>query len=337
MRTAIRPVAHADGPQRLASLAAVRYHSQAMRFVMDAGRRTFVLLALITILTIDTGTKTLAPAGQAAAFKTQVDLVRLDVLATHGDRPIAGLTADDFEVWDQGVRQKAHILAATGSLNIVLVLDRSGSLWGDQLQRLVEAASRVLESLAPGDQVTLVHAAQAVLVSSSASEPGIALRAVVSEGHQGGATPLHDAVFVALGLGTKAFGRFLLIVMSDGLENASWLTAEEVLTAARQEECVAYCLTPPERLPERRLGTSPFLSRLAHATGGEVIRVDNPFSVAGELEGVLKEFRSRYLLAFTPTGVRSDDGWHELKVRLKGRPGKVKARPGYFAGTRTRQ
>ena len=62
-----------------------------------------------------------------------------------------------------------------------------------------------------------------------------------------------------------------------------------------------------------------------------MIRVDNPFSVAGELEGVLKEFRSRYLLAFTPTGVRSDDGWHELKVRLKGRPGKVKARPGYFA------
>jgi hypothetical protein len=50
--------------------------------------------------------------------------------------------------------------------------------------------------------------------------------------------------------------------------------------------------------------------------------------------GVLREFRSRYLLIYEPTGVRRDDGWHEVKVRLKNGRADVKARPGYFAGSR---
>jgi hypothetical protein len=44
----------------------------------------------------------------------------------------------------------------------------------------------------------------------------------------------------------------------------------------------------------------------------------------------LAEFRDRYVLSYTPTGV-STTGWHRLEVKLKGKSGKVTARRGYFA------
>jgi len=37
---------------------------------------------------------------------------------------------------------------------------------------------------------------------------------------------------------------------------------------------------------------------------------------------------------YEPTGVRRDDGWHEVKVGVKDGRGDVRARPGYFAGSR---
>jgi hypothetical protein len=46
---------------------------------------------------------------------------------------------------------------------------------------------------------------------------------------------------------------------------------------------------------------------------------------------ILDEFRSRYVLSYTPTGV-SSTGWHRLDVKLKGKKGKITARRGYLAG-----
>jgi hypothetical protein len=47
---------------------------------------------------------------------------------------------------------------------------------------------------------------------------------------------------------------------------------------------------------------------------------------------ILDEFRQRYLISYSPTGV-APDGWHRLDVRVKGRRLTVKSRTGYQAGT----
>ena len=44
---------------------------------------------------------------------------------------------------------------------------------------------------------------------------------------------------------------------------------------------------------------------------------------------IVNEFRSRYLLTYTPSGVEPG-GWHALDVRLKGTKGKIQARRGYL-------
>jgi len=48
-------------------------------------------------------------------------------------------------------------------------------------------------------------------------------------------------------------------------------------------------------------------------------------------DSLIREYRQRYILSFTPERVGRADGWHRLQVRLRNRPGKVHARSGYWS------
>jgi hypothetical protein len=59
--------------------------------------------------------------------------------------------------------------------------------------------------------------------------------------------------------------------------------------------------------------------------------IESTKSLSAVFLEVLDEFRQRYLVSYSPSGV-PQDGWHELTVRVKGRGATVRARPGYLAG-----
>jgi VWFA-related protein len=71
------------------------------------------------------------------------------------------------------------------------------------------------------------------------------------------------------------------------------------------------------------------LKTLAESSGGRIWYADNESNLEQEFLKVLEEIQSRYLLTYYPDGV-SDEGWHELKIRLKNRKGDVHARRGYL-------
>jgi VWFA-related protein len=74
-----------------------------------------------------------------------------------------------------------------------------------------------------------------------------------------------------------------------------------------------------------------FLGDLADQTGGRLFKVESTRGLSAVFLEVLDEFRQRYLLSYSPSGV-SQQGWHQLTVRVKGRDATVRARPGYMAG-----
>jgi hypothetical protein len=70
----------------------------------------------------------------------------------------------------------------------------------------------------------------------------------------------------------------------------------------------------------------------AESSGGRVFQADSSGDLKSTFRKVLDEVRARYVLVFTPEGVRRDDGWHRLEVKLADtRKGQVTSRPGYFA------
>ena len=66
---------------------------------------------------------------------------------------------------------------------------------------------------------------------------------------------------------------------------------------------------------------------LAEETGGRLIEAERDADLRGSFTSMLDEFRNRYVLSYTPTGV-SATGWHALDVKLKGKRGKVTGRRG---------
>jgi hypothetical protein len=95
--------------------------------------------------------------GGAAASGLPVETVVLDVAVSRGGQPVRGLGAQHFTIVDTGTPRPAQaVLHDSVPLSLVLCFDTSSSLGEDGLQRLREAADRLLESLRPDDQVGLV-------------------------------------------------------------------------------------------------------------------------------------------------------------------------------------
>jgi Ca-activated chloride channel homolog len=274
-----------------------------------------------------------AASQQPATFRSGVDLVRLDALVTQGGKPVGGLSADDFEVMDNGVRQQLRVATTAGSVSVALVLDTSGSLEGPQLDQLIRASQTVVGLLRPEDEVSLATFSRRLALPAGPGRDPAVIRAALASAKASGSTAMWDAVFGGLALAAGSGGRSLVLLFTDGLENSSWLTEADLAESARRSESVIYVVRPPGPAAP---SSSPAAARvrlrgIADRTGGSVLDTDTFGNLSQRFGAVLEEFRARYLLSYEPTGVRRDDGWHTVEVRVKGGRATVKARPGYYA------
>jgi VWFA-related protein len=263
--------------------------------------------------------------GQAPTFRAGVEKVRVDVLVTRGGRPVTNLAPGDFDLLDNGVPQRIDGYGAFDEipLNLVLAIDASTSVAGRQAELLRGACHSVLAELQKDDQAGLVVFGDAVVVRSGLSGDIASVRAAVDRPLPPGQTALADAVRTSLLLAESDAGRSLVLVFSDGVEVSSYLALEAVTEAVRRSDAVVYAVVP------RGATRPPFLGDLAEASAGGVIEIGSALDVGPAFSKVLEEFRHRYLLSYTPTGVEGA-GWHELKVRVRRSGVSVKARPGYL-------
>ena len=267
----------------------------------------------------------MAPAGESQTFTSRIEAVRVDVLVTQHGRPLQGLTPADFEVFDNGVRQRIdHAAFEQIPLNVVLALDMSASLQGLRLGHLQAAGRTVLDGLKPGDRAALVTFSHVVMPTLGLTADLDRVRAALDQSQGEGLTSLIDAAHAGMLMGESDAGRSLMIVFSDGVDTASWLPAESVLDAARRGDVVVYSVEIGER-------KASFPRDLSESTGGRVFAVESTDDLSAAFASILEEFRMRYLISYSPEGV-VPGGWHELDVRVRTRGAAVKARPGYFAG-----
>jgi VWFA-related protein len=266
-------------------------------------------------------------AGLAAhqqTFSSAVEAVRVDVLVTEGGRPIPGLQAQDFELLDNGVRQQIDLVSFDEiPLNLVLVFDMSDSVVGERLNHLRQAAGHLLSGLKSQDEAALVVFNDGVAQGSNLTADLDRVRKDLLGREGRGDTALIDAIYGGLMMAESNVGRALMIVFSDGVDTASFLTADAVLDTAKRSDVVVYAAVA---------GASskiPMLHELTDLTGGAFHDAGTAANLGAVFERILAEFRQRYLVGYSPRGVPRE-GWHRLEVRVKGKRLQVKARPGYF-------
>ncbi len=256
-----------------------------------------------------------------APFRSQVEVVEVDVAVTRGGATVAGLTAGNFVVTDNGVPQEvtAALLDAE-PLRVTMVLDTSKSVSGSRLASLIKAGSGMVRALGPKDQVSLITFSHQVTLRVPMGSQFAGIDNALASLTGTGATALRDAVYLGLAGASDDRSRALLLVFSDGFDTASFLSSEAVIESARRSNAVVHVV---------QFRADKFLGRLAEATGGRTWSAQSDRQLEALFGRVLDEMRARYLLTYSPSGPQKP-GWHQIKVSLKGARGDVIAKQGYF-------
>jgi VWFA-related protein len=275
-----------------------------------------------------------------AVFRAAADVVSVDASVQRDRRPVTGLRAADFELLDNGVPQQISEVAYEKlPIDVTLLLDISASVTGPLLEELGRALRQVRADLAPGDRIRLLTFNMSVRRLVDFTQPAANLDQALASVRGAGSSAVLDGLAVAL-TGTDAPGRRRLIVLfSDGQDSTSITDADALLDVAkRSTPTVAIILgSPNPERPASILRTSSSLSsatvgalteRIAAETGGLVTPVKAGESVSSKFRRMLQDFRSSYVLYFTPQGVERS-GAHSLEVRLKRGGAEVRARRGY--------
>jgi Ca-activated chloride channel family protein len=271
-----------------------------------------------------------------------VDVVRVSaVVRDKRGRFVRDLRASDFEVLDSGSRRPiAEFRHDLAEVSIALVFDVSGSMEA-RLGDAREAAGHLLSWLSSAGDEAAVFTFDTELDEVVPFTEGLrTLPGRLTTITPFGATSLHDAIGqTASRLKSREGQRRAVVVFTDGLDNASHLTPEEVSAAASAIDVPVYIVgvVSPVDNPQAETGRttaqgSPLagpLADLAAWTGGHVFVSSTPAERSASARQIVDELRHQYLIAFESSG---RPGWHPLVVRARGKDLIVRARSGYVAG-----
>ena len=290
-----------------------------------------------------------ADAAQVPTFRSATEVVLVPVWVTDGNRRITGLTAADFQLLDNGVVQEvASVSAAAHPIDVTLVLDTSGSVRGGVLEVLKTGVQEVGRGLRTDDRVRLLTFATSVADVFGTRAGGSPLP--IDRIEAGGETSFYNALSAAL-ISTAANDRPQLIFgLSDGLDTQRFLDARDVVALAGASSAALYLAVRgqspgsltggvPSPAGGNRWIASPFplgrekpnlprLREIVARTGGLLFENPATGAMAALFARAIEDFRTSYLLTFTPRGV-ARDGWHELSVRIRDKRVNVRARQGY--------
>ena len=303
------------------------------------GLRAGVTIVAASVLT---ATSLVGRTGQEqpTVFRASADVVTVDAAVQRDRRPVTGLKPADFELLDNGVPQEISDLAYERlPIDVTMVLDVSASVTGPVLEELGRALRQVRADLLPSDRLRLLIFNMSVRRLVDFSQPAAKIDEALASVRGGGSSAVFDGLAVALSTFESPGRRRLVVLFSDGQDSSSISDAETLLDVARRTTpTVAIILgTPNPERPASVLRASSASStpsvgalsdRIALETGGMVAPLKPGENLTSKFRRMLQEFRSSYVLYFTPRGVERS-GAHTLEVRVK-RPGvDVRARRGY--------
>jgi VWFA-related protein len=265
-----------------------------------------------------------------AQFATGVQLVEVYATVTRADGTIVmGLTADDFEVLEDGVVQPVSVFVAGDfPATVALGVDRSFSMAGEPLRLAMQASQAFLRALKPKDRAMVWAISDGAEVIAPLGAPRDEQLLALAKLTPWSTTALHDSVIAALDRLDPEPGRQALVLFTDGSDRYSRASVGDVLERVRRSNALVYGIGVGKT-------RAPILAEMAAVSGGRSLQVRNPEALGPALASIARELEHQYLLGYSPVPRRdaTSGRWRSITVHLKGGAAgaRVRARDGYVA------
>ena len=279
-------------------------------------------------------------------IRLNVSLVLMDAtVKTKAGQIMGELKIEDFEVREDGVRQKLEIFSRDElPLNVALVLDLSDSI-GPFLGPLRDAANTALSVLKTEDEVALFTFSTEAELRVPFTNDKSKIAQEISAFHVGGATNINDGIFVAAKylLNGPPRGRRVIILISDDVgTDAGGQGTRDIVTETIAADAVLYNLKIPGYNPPSTLFAASMIPglvnirRVTEETGGEIFDVKDVAHLDATFRALIERIKRRYTLGYYTQATAAEGKPHKLEIRLASSFGKkghdyvILAKNGYY-------
>ena len=306
-----------------------------------------ILLALATSATAQQQQTSQQGPGESPleTVKITTNLVVLRVaVSDQQGRATMNLKQDAFKIFEDGIEQEVSFFSAEESpVSWALVLDRSGSMM-DMMSDVYDAALHVIDQGTSRDETFIITFNKRPELTIEFTSDRHRLENSILGLRADGETALFDAVAFALdGLRHAKNRKKVLVVITDGEDNASRLKFRDLIERAEEEEAVVYTVGMFGSMGSSLglMGMARYerdgraeLKKLAEVTGGSSHFPNDVDQCKSVMKEIAREVSQQYSLGYYPSNKERDGNWRRIKVAVT-RDGNSKllarTRSGYYA------
>jgi VWFA-related protein len=277
-------------------------------------------------------------------FRSALDVVTIQAsVRDRRGKLVTGLTPEDFEIRDNGQLRRVLSLRSDrdSPVSLAILVDMSGSMrLSGKIGMARQAYESVLAQLRQGqDEVALFTFDDGLHERRGFTRDVGALANALDEFEPFGQTSLYDAMAAtARKLADRAAGNKAIVVLTDGADTSSHMSASEVSGIAAAIDVPVYVVATvpaseqdPEGAPRMtpRAAETADLRDLAAWTGGKFVFASSLGQTVVAAASLIADLRHQYLLGIEAA---DDPQWRRIDVKVRRPASVVKARAGYFGG-----
>jgi len=278
-----------------------------------------------------------AETKKASTFRVDVDMVVLNFTVTDGKgRYVTGLTPADVKLFEDNIVQRiasfsegaqpaAKQNAAAGGNHVFILFDTSNCMY-EGFVHAQDAIAEFVRGLDPHDSVAIYGFSQNLSrVARLTRDRFEALRGL-RDLTAGADTALYNALLLTLRDAARIPGRKMVVVFSNGPDNASVVAPDDVRRVAEEEGIPIYVVsTHSEAISDK------VFERITGLTGGKFFMARKWRKQNGAFSAVREDLAHSYTVTYYPEP-NPNGGFRKIEVRLTNDEGKqyrIRARPGY--------
>lgn len=273
-------------------------------------------------------------------FSTGSDLVVVHAtIKDRGGAYVTGLTRNAFAILEDGRPQNAQLFTSEDApVTVGLLIDSSGSMQ-PILKRVIATAAAFAEASRPSDELFALGFNDSVTPALPPTAPftsniTVLQNALTNTIRAYERTALFDGIVAGLDyLGRGRHERRVLVIVSDGGDNASRTTFDQVVTKTQASNAVIYTVALVDSVD--RDANPGLLRRIAQANGGEAFAPRNPDDIAEILQRIVQDIRHTYTLGYVSTNNAKDGAFRQIRLFVQSPDRRrlvVRTRSGYLAG-----